>query len=121
MSFLIDYLHHTVNQQRPIVHNRNLDICHAILRWESINFSRRRACGYRVLSEERRQYLGTDGSTSSDHARIPPFRFRTLRKPACRRKSTASAERFPLRQWVTISRELSMSLTRRERSPSGIK
>ena len=58
------------------------------------------------------QYLGTEGSTSSDQARIPPFRFRILRKPARCRNSTASAERLPLRQWATISRELSSSLTR---------
>src|SRR5579859_8003785 len=44
------------------------------------------------------QYLGTDGSTSSDHASIPPLRFKVLRNPALRRKSTASAERLPLRQ-----------------------
>ena len=30
----------------------------------------------------RGQYFGTLGSTSSDHARIPPFRFDILRKPA---------------------------------------
>src|SRR6202161_3876607 len=67
------------------------------------------------------QYLGTEASTSSDHARIPPFRFNTLRNPALRKNSTASAERFPLRQCATISRELSNSFTRRESSPSGIK
>lgn len=55
------------------------------------------------------QYLGTDGSTSSDHARMPPLRLRILRKPALRRKSTASAERLPLRQCATISRDESSS------------
>src|SRR6266404_2304578 len=39
------------------------------------------------------QYFGTAGSTSSDHARMPPLRFRILRNPALRKKSTASAER----------------------------
>src|SRR5712691_1461905 len=68
-----------------------------------------------------RQYLGTEGSTSSDHARIPPLRFKILRKPALRRKSTASAERLPLRQCATISREESSSCTRRGSSPSGIR
>ena len=68
-----------------------------------------------------RQYFGTLGSTSSDQARIPPFRFWILRNPALRRKSTASAERFPLRQCATISREESSSCTRRGSSPSGIK
>ena len=67
------------------------------------------------------QYFGTEGSTSSDQARMPPFRFQILRKPALRRKSTASAERLPLRQCATISRELSSSWTRRGRSPSGIR
>src|SRR2546426_5900727 len=52
---------------------------------------------------------------------MPPFRFQILRKPALRRKSTASAERLPLRQCATISRELSSSCTRRGRSPNGIK
>src|SRR5207244_5404405 len=65
------------------------------------------------------QYFGTDGSTSSDQARMPPFRLRILRKPALRKKSTASAERFPLRQWATISRDESSSWTRRVSSPSG--
>src|SRR6202047_2609860 len=67
------------------------------------------------------QYWGTEGSTSSDHARMPPLRLRILRKPALRRKPTASAERFPLRQWATISLEESSSWTRRGNSPSGIK
>jgi hypothetical protein len=67
------------------------------------------------------QYFGTEGSTSSDQARIPPFRFQILRKPARRRNSTASAERLPLRQCATISRELSSSFTRLETSPSGIR
>src|SRR6266851_9015952 len=65
------------------------------------------------------QYLGTLGSTSSDQARIPPLRLWILRKPALRKKSTASAERFPLRQWATISRDESSSWTRRVSSPSG--
>src|SRR6266852_9678495 len=65
------------------------------------------------------QYFGTEGSTSSDHARMPPFRLRILRKPALRRKSIASAERLPLRQCATISREESSSWTRRGSSPSG--
>jgi len=50
---------------------------------------------------------------------MPPFRLRILRKPALRKKSTASAERFPLRQCATISREESSSWTRRVSSPSG--
>src|SRR5215472_19091932 len=66
------------------------------------------------------QYFGTDGSTWSDQARMPPFRLRILRKPALRKKSTASAERLPLRQCATISREESSSCTRRGNSPSGI-
>src|SRR6266480_1200471 len=70
-------------------------------------------------SPQKNQYFGTDGSTSSDHARMPPFRLRTLRKPALRKKSTASAERFPLRQCATISRDESNSCTRRVSSPSG--
>src|SRR5262249_6588831 len=53
------------------------------------------------------QYLGTEGSTSSDQARMPPLRFQILRKPACCRNCTASADRLPLRQCATISRELS--------------
>src|SRR5438552_5018357 len=65
------------------------------------------------------QYFGTDGSTSSDQARMPPFRLRILRKPALRKKSTASAERFPLRQCATISRDESSSWTRRVSSPRG--
>src|SRR6202521_5548835 len=71
--------------------------------------------------QARNQYLGTDGSTSSDQARMPPFRLRILRKPALRRKSTASAERLPLRQWATISLDESSSWTRRVNSPSGIR
>src|SRR6266446_4588603 len=67
------------------------------------------------------QYFGTAGSTSSDHARMPPLRFRILRNPALRKKSTASAERLPLRQCATISRDQSSSCTRRGSSPSGIK
>src|SRR5438128_3020428 len=67
------------------------------------------------------QYFGTDGSTSSDQARMPPFRLRILRKPAFRKKSTASAERLPLRQCATISRDESSSQTRRVNSPSGIR
>src|SRR5258708_14804250 len=67
------------------------------------------------------QYFGTEGSTSSDHARIPPLRLRILRKPALRRKSTASAERLPLRQCATISPEESLSGTQAGSSPSGIK
>ena len=39
-----------------------------------------------MASTAKLQYFGTEGSTSSDHARIPPFRFRTLRKPALRKK-----------------------------------
>src|SRR5271168_2178441 len=69
----------------------------------------------------RGQYFGTLGSTSSDQARMPPLRLRILRKPALRRKSTASADRFPLRQCATISRDESSSCTRRGSSPSGIK
>src|SRR6266481_5510067 len=65
------------------------------------------------------QYFGTEGSTSSDQARMPPFRLRILRKPAFRKKSTASAERLPLRQCATISRDESSSWTRRVSSPSG--
>src|SRR5262249_26801123 len=55
------------------------------------------------------QYFGTEGSTSSDQAKIPPLRLRILRKPALRRKSTASAERLPLRQCAIISLEVSSS------------
>jgi hypothetical protein len=62
-----------------VVANRNLCRCHSILR-------------------EKTQYFGTEGSTSSDHARIPPFRFEIFRKPALRRNSTACAERLPLLQ-----------------------
>src|SRR5690242_21561541 len=51
---------------------------------------------------------------------MPPFKLRTLRKPALRKKSTASAERLPLRQCATISREESSSCTRRGNSPNGI-
>src|SRR5580693_6172157 len=65
------------------------------------------------------QYFATVGSTSSDQARIPPFRFSSLRKPTPRRNSAASAERLPERQWTTISRELSSSWARREISPRG--
>ena len=55
------------------------------------------------------QYFGTLGSTSSDQARIPPFKFWILRKPAFCKNSTACAERFPDLQCATISREVSSS------------
>src|SRR5258708_12841331 len=64
-----------------------------------------------------RQYFGTLGSTSSDHASMPPFRLWILRNPALRKKSTASAERFPLRQCATISSEESTSSTPPANSP----
>ena len=44
------------------------------------------------------QYFGTEGSTWSLQARMPPRRFLTLRKPAFLRKSTALPLRWPLRQ-----------------------
>src|SRR5208283_1962670 len=67
------------------------------------------------------QYRATLGSTSVDQDNMPPRKFCTLRNPALRRKSTASAERFPLRQCATISCEESSSCTRRGNSPSGIR
>ena len=68
----------------------------------------------------RRLVLGTVGSTLSLQARMPPFMLRTLRKPACFRRSTALALRMPLLQCATISASLSSSLRRFGRSPSGI-
>src|SRR5215831_21204441 len=83
------------------------------------NFVEHTHCFLRVNVVAPDQYLGTLGSTSSDQARIPPFKLCILRKPALRRKSTASAERLPLRQCATISRDESSSCTRRGSSPSG--
>src|SRR5581483_10257817 len=67
------------------------------------------------------QYFGILGSIFSAHARMPPVRFLTLLKPAWRRNSTAFADRIPERQWATISRLESSSLTRFGRSFSGIR
>lgn len=44
------------------------------------------------------QYFGTLGSTSSDHARIPPVRFLSFANPALRSCSRARALRTPERQ-----------------------
>src|SRR5579863_750189 len=124
MAFLVHYFDFAVNQQRAVIHNCNFYVWHSILRSRLARFWPRDArLGRMVVGPftTSGQYFGTEGSTSSDHARIPPFRLRILRKPARCRNSTASAERFPLRQWATISRELSSSFTRFERSPSGIR
>ena len=110
LAFLVHYLDFAFNQQRAVVDNSNFYVWPFDPPIERRNF---RAVRARVrMRVERDQYFGTEGSTSSDHARIPPFRFKILRKPARCRNSTASAERFPLRQCATISRELSSSLTR---------
>ena len=97
VAFLVHDFDFTVNQQRAIIHNCNFYVWHSILRSTLARFwpqgARR---GRMVVGAD--QYFGTEGSTSSDQARIPPFRFRILRKPARCRNSTASAERFPLRQ-----------------------
>lgn len=44
------------------------------------------------------QYFGTLGSTSSDHARMPPVRFLSFANPALRSCSRARALRTPERQ-----------------------
>src|SRR6266480_3613741 len=49
------------------------------------------------------QYRGTDGSTVTLHASIPPFKLRTCAKPAALRISSAFIERTPWWQCVTIS------------------
>src|SRR5260370_1475090 len=83
--------------------------------------SRNRFVCLRTFVSALLQYFGTEGSTSSDQARIPPFKFQIFRKPALRKNSTPSPERFPLRQCATISPEPSASCTRRGCSPSRIK
>ena len=41
------------------------------------------------------QYRGTDGSTLTDHASIPPLRLRTFAKPAAFRICSAFSDRTP--------------------------
>ncbi len=95
----------TIDAQRTIIRRYYFRRRHAILRSGTrFYFAKHSACRDEFItlltnrSGDAIQYLGTEGSTSSDHARIPPLRFQILRKPARRRNSTASAERLPLRQ-----------------------
>src|SRR5207237_7255255 len=90
--------------------------------WPTRNLRRAERFGeaVTVLLLKQAQYFGTDGSTLSLQARIPPFMFFTLRNPACFRKSTALALRMPLLQWATISSAELSSFTRLGNSPSGI-
>src|SRR5205814_8817805 len=66
------------------------------------------------------QYFGTEGSTWSDQARMPPFKLWILRKPDFIRKSTALALRAPERQWTTNSSAELSSCMRRATAPSGM-
>jgi hypothetical protein len=97
VAFLVNHFDLTVNQKRAVIHNCNFYVWHSILRSRLASFWPRGARRGRMVVGAG-QYFGTEGSTSSDQARIPPFRFRILRKPARCRNSTASAERLPLRQ-----------------------
>ena len=54
-------------------------------------------------SHSRRQYLGNAGSIRVIQARIPPFRFRALLKPASRSSLTAFPLRIPDLQWTIMS------------------
>src|SRR5579864_25852 len=92
-------------------------------RWRSSNQTEKGSVRLPFLQNGRIrcQYFGTFGSTRSDHALIPPVRFRTFLKPDCCRNATALALRPPILQWTTISRLESSSLTRFGKSFSGIR
>src|SRR6185312_17256033 len=67
-----------------------------------------------------RQYLGTEGSICSLHARMPPARFETFSYPFFFRYSATRWLRPPIWQWTTISRLRSISSRRLGTSFIGI-
>src|SRR6202030_2917548 len=102
-SFHVDEFDFPLDAQGPIIADRDFRWWHLCSYFAAGRPGHARAFTGRVGPGFFCQYFGIRGSTSSAHARTPPFRCKSFLKPAVCKKWMASAERFPLPRRTTIS------------------